>query len=124
MWTFAIQLPTRDPDLAIARACACRATARQQLALRLVTYLADENLVIGVTALVWAYTRLAQPDRASTRGADEALCAAAACAALSHVLKFLMDRRRPNRVVEKAGVRNRGNRWILFHLDTLSRSEH
>jgi len=81
----------------------------------LVTLLADEKAVLGLAATVWFASRLVRggPDQ---READRLLCSAIVAGALPHLLKALVDRKRPDRSVKQPrnGVGKSGNAWDSF----------
>lgn len=67
--------------------------------LKLATCLADERAILAGTALFWAYGRLVQRDPEMTRRADHLLGCALVSAALPHLIKRVVDRKRPDRTV-------------------------
>jgi membrane-associated phospholipid phosphatase len=85
-----ITLPPSHVDVVVSRACARIVTPRVERVLQVVTWLADEKIVLGATVLFWTYTRL-------SRRTDLA--------------------RRPDRVVvhgRRHGIPRSGNAWDSF----------
>ena len=81
------------------------------------TGVADEKFVLAGTAAFWIYARLRQPDRAISRQADQMLCCAVLAGILPHLLKYLVDRKRPDRIVvhgRRRGIPRSGDAWDLF----------
>jgi undecaprenyl-diphosphatase len=110
-------LPPTRGDLVLSRACARAATPEIERTLRVVTWLADEKIVLGATLLFWAYARLSRRDIEIARGADHMLCCVAIAGVLPHLFKRLVDRKRPDRVVvhgRRHGIPRSGNAWDSF----------
>jgi membrane-associated phospholipid phosphatase len=108
--------PTRL-DLEVAKASARVAKPENEAALRLVTWLADEKIVLTGSALFWILARSTRRDRKVIRQADHMLLCVAAAALLPHILKLLVRRRRPDRTVVHAprhGIPRSGNAWDSF----------
>jgi hypothetical protein len=81
--------------------------------LQVVTWLADEKIVLGATVLFWTYTRLSRRTDLA-RPADQMLCCVALAGILPHLVKRLVDRKRPDRVVvhgRRHGIPRSGNAW-------------
>jgi PAP2 superfamily len=122
-----IMLPPSRADLAVSQACARAVTPAIERALQVVTWLADEKVVLGAAVLFWTYTRLG---RRSTRPADHMLWCVALAGVLPHLFKRLVDRKRPDRVVvhvRRHGIPRSGNAWDSFpsghalHLGAIAR---
>ncbi len=113
-----IMLPPTRLDLAFARACARSATRRRESSYQALTWLADEKLVLGATALLWLYTRGRKRAPGLAPQADRMLLSVAIATALPHLLKYLVRRRRPDRTVvhsgRRHGVPRSGNAWDSF----------
>jgi len=112
-----INLPPTRGDLVVSRACARAATPEMERTLRVVTWLADEKIVLGATLLFWTYARLSRRDIDIARRADHMLCCLALAGVLPHLFKRLVDRERPDRVVvhgRRHGIPRSGNAWDSF----------
>ena len=84
--------------------------------LQVATWLADEKIVLGVTVLFWTYIRLSRRTDLA-RLADQMLCCVALAGILPHLVKRLVDRKRPDRVVvhgRRHGIPRSGNAWNSF----------
>jgi hypothetical protein len=82
-----ITLPPTRGDLVLSRACARAATPGIERTLRVVTWLADEKIVLGATLLFWTYARLSRRDIEIARRADHMLCCVALAGVLPHLFK-------------------------------------
>jgi hypothetical protein len=82
-----ITLPPTRADLAVSRAFARAATPGLERVLQIVTWLADEKIVLGAAVLFWAYARLGRPENEIARRADHMLCCVAVAGVLPHVFK-------------------------------------
>jgi membrane-associated phospholipid phosphatase len=112
-----ISLPPTHADLAVARACAGNATAALTRTLRVVTWLADEKILLGGAVLFWLYARSGRRRAPLARHADRLLCSVALAGALPHLFKRLVNRKRPDRVVihgGRHGIPRFGNAWDSF----------
>jgi undecaprenyl-diphosphatase len=112
-----VRLPPTALDVAVARAVARRATPRVERLLQVVTWLADEKIVLAGAGALWLHAHLVSRDRAARRRADRLLAAVALAGALPHVFKRLVDRKRPDRAVVhglRHGIPRSGNRWDSF----------
>jgi hypothetical protein len=65
-----ITLPPTHGDLVVSRACA-RGVER---VLQVVTWLADEKVVLGAAMLFWTYARISRRKNEIARRADHMLC--------------------------------------------------
>ena len=114
-------MPPTLGDLAVSRACARAATPEIERTLRVVTWLADEEIVLGATLLFWTYARLSRRDIEIARRADHMLCCVALAGVLPHLFKRLVDRKRPDRVVvhgRRHGIPRSRNAWNSLRPDT------
>lgn len=112
-----IRLPPTRSDLWVARAIAKRANEPMERTLAVVTWLADEKVVLAASLAIWAGCRFALRSAPAERCGDQVLCNAAVAAALPHAIKRLVDRERPNRKVVgifRHGIKRSGNRWDSF----------
>jgi membrane-associated phospholipid phosphatase len=112
-----VRLPPTSLDLAIARGVARHVTPHIERSLQVVTWLADEKLVLGGAALAWLYARVAAHDRAAVRRADRLLCSVVLAGVLPHLIKRVVDRKRPDRTVVpviRHGIPRSGNKWDSF----------
>jgi membrane-associated phospholipid phosphatase len=112
-----IRLPPTRADLAASRAVARATGVRAERTLQVVTWLADEKVVLGAAALFWMHARLNMQDRRLAGEADRLLCGVAVAGVLPHVFKRLVRRRRPDRTVvhrRRRGIPHSGNAWDSF----------
>jgi membrane-associated phospholipid phosphatase len=112
-----ITLPPTRWDLVLSRACARAAKPEIERTLRVVTWLADEKIVLGATLLFWTYARLCRRDIEIARRADHMLWCVALAGVLPHLFKRLVDRKRPDRAVvhgRRHGIPRSGNAWDSF----------
>jgi undecaprenyl-diphosphatase len=101
-----IRLRPFATDLAVSRACRRIANPAFEQPLRVITWLADEKIMVAAAAVFWAATR-ASPSRPLRREADQMLCSLLIAGVVPHLCKYLVDRERPNRalVVRPFGTR-------------------
>jgi membrane-associated phospholipid phosphatase len=112
-----VALPPTRADLAVARTVVRIADPTVERALRVVTWLADEKIVLTGAVLFWVYARLGSRKPALAPEADRMLCCAALAGALPHLFKRLVDRKRPDRAVvhgRRHGIPRSGNAWNSF----------
>jgi undecaprenyl-diphosphatase len=112
-----VTLPPTASDLAAARFVARHATPPVERVLRVVTCLADEKAILAAAGLFWAYSRSMKPGRATARRADHILGCAVVSAILPHLIKRLVDRKRPDRMVvrrHRNGIPRSGRAWDSF----------
>lgn len=92
-----IHLPPTDFDNRVADACYRLADPKVEPVFRVLTWLADEKIMLAGAALAWLGMRRQSRDESSRRNADQLLCSVAIAAAAPHVLKLLFTRTRPDR---------------------------
>lgn len=112
-----VTLPPTAPDLAAARFVARHARPSVERTLRVVTYLADEKAILAAAGLFWAYGHLVKRDRETARRADNILGCAVVSAILPHLIKRLVDRKRPDRMMvrrDRNGIPRSGRAWDSF----------
>jgi membrane-associated phospholipid phosphatase len=115
-WSAPIKLRAFAADLAISRACLRAASPAVERPLRVVTWLADERILLGAATVFWSATRLSG-SRALRREADQMLCSVLIAGMVPHLCKYLVRRERPNRVLVRrhdARVPRLGNAWDSF----------
>src|SRR5262249_44547844 len=103
-------------DLAIAQACLRLARPAAQRPLRVVTWLADEQVLVGIGTVLWTATRFS-PSRPLRREADQMLCSLLIAGLMPHMFKYLVRRERPNRALLRrhdTRVARLGNAWDSF----------
>jgi undecaprenyl-diphosphatase len=109
-------VPASRLDLAIAKACRRRAGRRTERALKVLTWLADEKLVLAATAAFWLVSR--RSGRQALRlEADRMAVTSLIVAALPHLMKRVVRRRRPDRSLvgrRRKGIPYSGNAWDSF----------
>jgi membrane-associated phospholipid phosphatase len=111
-----IELPPSELDLRLARGAARIARPWLERDAQALTLLADEKLLLAVAGGVWLGTRLAGGGLAQRR-ADHLLLASAVSAALPHLLKQVVRRKRPDRSIATApwqGVPRSGKPYNAF----------
>jgi membrane-associated phospholipid phosphatase len=128
-----ISLPPTRADLAAAKACARQVTPGLERALQILTWAADEKVILAGTAAFWAATRSPRCGEATRRRANHMLACAVVASALPHLIKLIVRRRRPDRTVvrrHRHGIPRSGNAWDSFpsghalHLGALARTTH
>lgn len=93
-----IELPPTSFDKRVADHVARNVTPRFERAVGVVTWLADEKVVLGASLLGWACCRLVRPrQQQAIRAADHVVLCTTAAGMLPHLFKWLVDRERPNR---------------------------
>ena len=112
-----IDLPPTRLDLAAGKAAANLAEPSLERSLRLVTWLADEKLMLTAVALFWLGARsLAHSQEVKTE-ADRMLLSVGIAGLLPHVFKRLINRKRPDRTLvhgRRRGIPRSGNAWNSF----------
>jgi membrane-associated phospholipid phosphatase len=115
-WSAPIKLRPFAADVAISRACLRAATPAVERPLRVVTWLADEKIMLGAVGVFWAATRLS-PSRPLRREADAMLCSVLVAGVVPDLFKYLVRRERPNRALVRRHDRRvprLGNAWDSF----------
>jgi len=97
-WSAPIKLRPLAADVAISRACLGVASAPVEWPLRVVTWLADEKIMLGAVGVFWAATRFS-PSRPLCREADQMLCSVLIAGMVPDLFKYLVRRERPNRAL-------------------------
>ncbi|HLH97159.1 MAG TPA: phosphatase PAP2 family protein [Xanthobacteraceae bacterium] len=107
-------------DLVIAKAVARAADPPEQRTLRLITWAADEKLVLAGAALLWIWARGCRRDAETIEAADRMVISVIAAGAIPHLVKHIVRRRRPDRTISTRvarlhqGIRFSGNAWDSF----------
>jgi membrane-associated phospholipid phosphatase len=115
-WSAPIKLRPFATDVAISRACLRAAGPAVERPLRVVTWLADEKIMLGAVGVFWAATRLS-PSRPLRREADAMLCSVLIAGVMPDLFKYLVRRERPNRALVRRHDRRvpqLGNAWDSF----------
>jgi membrane-associated phospholipid phosphatase len=115
-WSASITLRPLAADVAISRACLRAASPAVERPLRVVTWLADEKIMLGAVGVFWAATRLS-PSRPLRREADQMLCSVLIAGVIPDLFKYLVRRERPNRTLVRrhdTRVPRLGNTWNSF----------
>ena len=102
-------------DIAIANMIAAHTNPPTEKTAEVLTWGADEHLLLALTAGWWLYTR-GQPRR-RRRAADHVLLTTLVASAVPHLLKNLFDQERPDRLTVRGhwrGVPLSGNRLDAF----------
>jgi membrane-associated phospholipid phosphatase len=102
-------------DRRVARAVARNARPAIERPARLLTWIADEHLLVAITAGLWLAARHADDD--ARRQADHLVLSVAAAAVLPHLLKRLIDQERPDRSVvhgRRHGIPRSGKPYDAF----------
>lgn len=112
-----IDLPPNKVDVAVADACARVARPSLERILRVLTWLADEKILLAGAGLSWALLRSASNDCELRRSADRMVCSLAIAGAVPHLFKRLVARERPDRTrvhAHRRGIPKSGNAWDSF----------
>jgi undecaprenyl-diphosphatase len=115
-WSAPIQLRPFAADVAISRACLRVASPAVERPLRVVTWLADEKIMLGAVGAFWAATRFSS-SRPLRREADQMLCSVLIAGLVPDLYKYLVRRERPNRALVRrhdTRVPRLGNTWDSF----------
>ena len=102
-------------DRRVARAVARNARPAIERPARLLTWIADEHLLVAITAGLWLAARGADDD--ARRQADHLVLSVAVAAVLPHLLKRLVDQERPDRSVvhgRRHGIPRSGKPYDAF----------
>lgn len=92
-----IHVPPTELDKTVADACYRLADPKVEPVFRVVTWLADEKIMVAGAVLAWLGVHSLSRDESATRYADQMVCSVAIAAAAPHVLKLLFSRERPDR---------------------------
>jgi hypothetical protein len=90
------RIPPTRADIAIADTVSRYTTPRTEQAAQLVTFGADENLLLALAAGWWVYCRNKSPR--ARRDSNHIFLTAVAVSALPHLLKSTVDQQRPDRL--------------------------
>jgi membrane-associated phospholipid phosphatase len=120
--TFAIlppplHLPPSRLDVAAARLVARHAEKHVERSLGVLTWLADEKVILLASFTLAAYCHFGARDPRARRYGDRIAASAVVAAALPHLIKRFVDRERPDRRVvhgPRHGVPRSGERWDSF----------
>lgn len=116
-WSAPIKLRPFAADVAISRACLRVSNPAVERPLGVVTWLADEKIMLGAVGVFWAATRLSQ-SRPLRREADAMLCSVLVAGVMPDLFKYLVRRERPNRALvrrhDRRVPRLGGNGWDSF----------
>jgi undecaprenyl-diphosphatase len=82
-----IRLRPSATDLAVSRACLRIANPAVEQPLRVLTWLADEKIMVAAAAVFWAATR-ASPSRPLRREADQMLCSLLVAGVVPHLFNI------------------------------------
>jgi membrane-associated phospholipid phosphatase len=102
-------------DIAIANMIAAHTNPPTDKTSEILTWGADEHILLALTAGWWLYTR-GQPRR-GRRAADHVLLTTLVASAMPHLLKTIFDQERPDRLTVRGhwrGVPLSGNRMDAF----------
>jgi undecaprenyl-diphosphatase len=115
-WSAPIKLRPLQTDMAISRACLRAASPPVARPLRVITWLADEKILLGAVGVFWAATRLS-PSRPLRREANQMLCSVLIAGMVPDLFKYLVRRERPNHALVRrrdTRVPRLGNAWDSF----------
>jgi membrane-associated phospholipid phosphatase len=115
-WSAPIKLRPFATDLTVSHACRRIANPALERPLRVITWLADEKIMVAAAAVFWAATR-ASPSRPLRREADQMLCSLLIAGVVPHLGKYLVRRERPNRVLVRrfdTRIPRLGDAWDSF----------
>jgi undecaprenyl-diphosphatase len=110
-WSAPVRFRPFAADLAVSRTC-----LRYARPLSVITWLADEQIMLAATTAFWAATRFSSA-RSVRREADQMLCSVLIAGAVPHLFKHLVARERPNRTLVRRADRrvpSLGNAWDSF----------
>lgn len=112
-----VDLPPSRLDIAISKRCARAATPARERSLRVMTWLADEKILMGVVGLFWLNARLRPHGQEVRREADRMLLGIAIAGVVPHVFKHFVNRKRPDRTLvhgPRHGIPRSGDPWDSF----------
>ena len=97
------RIPPTRTDIAIANAVADHTNARTERAAELLTWGADEHVLLAMAAGWWLYCR-GRPAH-DRRSSDHILLTTLAVSLAPHLLKSIFDQRRPDRLIMRGHLR-------------------
>ena len=109
------QLAPTKLDKRVARAVARHASPAVERPARLLTWAADEHVLLAISAALWLASR--DGDDHARRQADHLLLSVGATAILPHLLKRVIDQERPDRRMihgRRHGIPRSGNPYDAF----------
>jgi undecaprenyl-diphosphatase len=109
------QLAPTKFDKRVARAVARHASPAVERPARLLTWAADEHVLLAISAALWLASR--DGDDRARRQADHLLLSVGATAILPHLLKRVIDQERPDRRMihgRRHGIPRSGNPYDAF----------
>jgi membrane-associated phospholipid phosphatase len=112
-----LHLPPTGLDIMLARDMFHHAAPALENAVKPITLLADEKLVLGAAVMFWLLCHAVRADSRARVEADQVLLGAAIAATLPHVVKRLVARERPDRQVAgfiRHGIPRSGNAHDSF----------
>src|SRR2546421_10613464 len=90
--------PTRV-DLAISKSCAGAATPGREQTLQVMTWLADEKILLSLVGLFWLNAQRRAQGTEVRREANRVMLGVALAGLLPDVFKYFVDRKRPDRTL-------------------------
>ena len=112
-----ITLPPTRVDLAISKSCARAATPSREGTLQVVTWLADEKILLGLVGLFWLTAQLRLQTKEVRHEANRMMLSVAIAGLLPHLFKVSVDRKRPDRTLvhgPRHGIPRSGDEWDSF----------
>src|SRR5215217_4354474 len=116
-WHGLLALRPTTIDLSVARRLAASAHAPVERGAHAITWAADEKVLIAVVGLAWISVRMLSPSTTNHRRADHLALATLVSVALPHLVKRVVSRKRPDRVVVQGprhGVPRSGRPYDSF----------
>jgi membrane-associated phospholipid phosphatase len=110
-------LPPSRRDVAISKRCVRAATPARERSLRVMTWLADEKILLGAVGLIWLNARLRPHDEEVRREVDRMLLGIVIAGMVPHVFKHFVNRKRPDRTLVRSprhGIPRSGDAWDSF----------
>jgi membrane-associated phospholipid phosphatase len=112
-----VTLRPTSADLAISKSCARAATPGRERTLQVVTWLADEKVLLGVVGLFWVAAQLRPHAKEVRHEANRMMLSVAIAGLLPDVFKILVNRKRPDRTLvhgPRHGIPLSGEAWDSF----------